>query len=115
LYQGEFLAGFEVGEWGAAYRASYEARFLQVVKLTGEQLLEDGSPGEALTVIYKGLAQDYFREDLQRSAFRAYAQLALYDRLAAHYVELRETLKREFDAPPDPATEQLYRQLMAER
>jgi DNA-binding SARP family transcriptional activator len=61
------------------------------------------------------LAQDYFREDLHRTAFRAYAQLALYDQLAAHYVELCETLRRELDAPPDPATEQLYQQLMAER
>ncbi len=115
LYQGEFLAGFEVGEWGTTYRASYEARFLQVVELVGEQLLENGEPAEALVVIHKGLARDYFREDLHRTAFKAYAQLALYDQLAAHYVELRETLRREFDAPPDPATEQLYQQLMAER
>jgi LuxR family maltose regulon positive regulatory protein len=115
LYQGEFLAGFEVGEWGTTCRASYEARFLQVVELAGEQLLEDGAPAEALLVIHKGLAQDYFREDLHRTAFRAYAQLALYDQLAAHYVELCETLRRELDAPPDPATEQLYQQLMAER
>jgi LuxR family maltose regulon positive regulatory protein len=114
LYQGEFLAGFEVGEWGATHRTSYEDRFLQVVKLAGERLLEDGMPAEALAVLRKGLAQDYYREDLHRGAFRAYARLALYGQLAAHYDELCEVLKREFGAAPDPATEQLYQKLMAE-
>jgi LuxR family maltose regulon positive regulatory protein len=113
LYQGEFLAGFELSQWGTAYRTYFENRFLQVVELAGEQLLQDGAPGEALMVIQKGLAQDFFREDLHRSALRAYAQLGLYDHLAAHYEELCETLKEEFDAAPDPATEQLYRQLMS--
>jgi two-component SAPR family response regulator len=64
LYQGEFLAGFELSEWGEAYCASYEARFLQTVKLAGQQLLKAGSPQEALAVATKGLAVDYFREDL---------------------------------------------------
>lgn len=114
LYQGEFLAGFELSQWGTAYRAFYEARFLQVVELAGEQLLGDGAPGEALMVVQKGLAQDYFREDLHRCAFRAYAQLALYDHLAVHYEELRKTLKRELGAAPDPATKELYQQLVAE-
>ena len=56
LYRGEFLAGFELGEWGTDYRASCEARFLQVVKLASEQLLKAGSPQETLAVINKGLS-----------------------------------------------------------
>jgi LuxR family maltose regulon positive regulatory protein len=115
LYQGEFLAGFEVGEWGSTQRTSFEARFLQAVKQAGERLLEDGMPEEALAVFRKGLAQDYYREELHHGAFRAYARLALYGQLEAHYNELREVLRREFDTAPDPMTEQLYRQLMAKR
>ncbi len=115
LYQGEFLAGFELGVWGATHRASCEARFLQAVKLASEQLLRDGAPREALGVIDKGLAQDYYREDLHHSAFRAYAQLGLYDHLAAHYARLRETFEQELGAPPDPTTEHLFQQLMKER
>lgn len=111
LYQGEFLAGFELGEWGSAYRASFEARFLQVVRLAGERLLEEGTPGEALTVINKGLAQDYFREELHCSAFKAYAQLGLYDQLTTHYSKLCETLRQELGVSADPATEKLYREL----
>jgi DNA-binding SARP family transcriptional activator/tetratricopeptide (TPR) repeat protein len=114
LYRGEFLGGFEVGEWGTAYRAAYEARFLQAVKLAGEQLLRQDAPEEALTVIRKGLVQDYFREDLHQSAFKAYAQLGLYSQLAAHYAELRQTFEQELATPPDPATEQLYHRLMGD-
>ncbi len=115
LYQGEFLAGFELGEWGTAYRTSCEARFLQVVTLASEQLLKSGSPQEALHVINKGLHIDYFREDLHRAALRAYAALSLYDHLAAHYTELCATFEQEFGAPPEVETQQLYQGLMAAR
>ena len=115
LYRGEFLAGFEVGTWGATYRATYEIKFLEIAMLASEQLLRDEAPREALSVIDKGLARDYFSEDLHRNALRAYAQLGLYDHLATHYARLCETFEQEFDAAPDPATEQLYQQLMAKQ
>jgi DNA-binding SARP family transcriptional activator len=112
LYQGEFLAGFEVGAWGLAHRASCERRFLQSVTLAGEQLLKQGAAREALSAVNKGLAQDPFREELHHIAMRAYAQLGLHDQVAAHYAELQEMFKRELGAPPGPATRQLYQQLM---
>lgn len=115
LYRGEFLAGFELEEWGMAQRTSYEARFLQTVKLASEQLLKSGAPREALSIINKGLAHDYFREELHRTAFRAYAKLGLYDDLARHYAELREIFEREFGFSPDPETEQFYEHLVAVR
>jgi two-component SAPR family response regulator len=115
LYRGELLAGFELGEWGDAYRATCEARFLQAVKLAGEQLLKTGASQEALAVINKGLALDNFQEDLHRVALNAYAHLGLYDHLAAHYAELCATFEEEFGAPPEPETQQLYQRLIAAR
>ncbi|NJN92695.1 MAG: hypothetical protein HC875_00725 [Anaerolineales bacterium] len=115
LYQGEFLAGFELGEWGTAYRTSCETRFLQVVTLASEQLLKIGSAQEALTIISKGLSVDYFREDLHRAALHAYAHLRLYDHLAAHYLALCTTFEEEFGALPEPETQQLHQELVAFR
>lgn len=112
LYQGEFLAGFELGEWGTAYRILCETRFLQVVKLAAEQLLKAGSAQEALTIIKKGLDHDYFREDLHRATLNAYAQLGLYDHLTAHYTELCTTFQKELGLLPEPETEHLYRHLL---
>jgi ATP/maltotriose-dependent transcriptional regulator MalT/DNA-binding SARP family transcriptional activator len=113
LYRGEFLAGLELGEWGANYQALCEAKFFQTVRLASEQLLRAGSPQETLAVVNKGLALDPFREDLHRAALSAYAQLGLYDHLAAYYAELCAAFEAEFGAPPEPETHQLYQRLMA--
>ncbi|MCB0208321.1 MAG: tetratricopeptide repeat protein [Anaerolineae bacterium] len=115
LYRGEFLAGFELEEWGMHYRTWYETKFLQAVKLASERLLEQNLPQEALHVIHQGLAYDYFREDLHRAAFKAYVQLGLHDHLRTHYATLRDILKQEFNAPPDPNTVSLYEQVIAKK
>jgi DNA-binding SARP family transcriptional activator/tetratricopeptide (TPR) repeat protein len=115
LYQGEFLAGFELEEWGSIYRARYEERFLQIVKLAAEQLLKHNESRQALIFINKGLAQDYFREELHRSAFKAYAQLGLYDQLKAHYAELCAAFEREFGVSPEPETGLLVKQLLSKK
>lgn len=115
LYRGEFLAGFELGDWGETRRARYESHFLQVAHLAAEQLLANQLPRQALAVIEKGLARDYFQEDLHRCALQAYAQLGLFDSLAEHYAALTATFKAELGAPPDLRTRQLYHQLLPHR
>ena len=115
LYRGEFLAGFELSEWGLQYQTWFEANFLRVVKLTSEKLLEQSSSQEALRIINQGLMCDYFREDLHRAAFKAYVQLGLHDQLHAHYTNLRTMLQQEFNAPPDPVTVRLYEQVIANK
>jgi len=112
LYQGEFLAGFELEEWGSMVRAGYETKFLQTIKLSSEQLLKNNSSQEALNIINKGLALDYFQEDLHRYACQAHAQLGLYNDLAAYYAHLCDTFEQELGAQPAPETRQLYERLM---
>lgn len=115
LYRGDFLAGFELGEWGMRLRIWFENNYLRIVKLTSDQLLSQNLPQEALTIINKGLACDYFREDLHRAAFKAYLQLGLHDHLQAHYANLRTLLQEELNAPPDPVTVRLYEQVVANK
>jgi two-component SAPR family response regulator len=113
LYRGEFLTGVDLGDWGIAYRAKCETRFLRTIKLAGEQLLQNDSPHAVLDIVNKGLAQDYFREDLHCLAFHVYAHLNQFDDLTAHYQEMYATFEREFGAPPLPETQRLYQQLIA--
>jgi DNA-binding SARP family transcriptional activator len=115
LYQGEFLTGFELSEWGETYRTQYETRYLQVVELASEQLVSNNAPREALNVINLGLSQDYFREELHRNAFKAYAQAGLYDDLVTHYSELCYTFDLELDETPSVSTKQLYEQLLVQK
>jgi ATP/maltotriose-dependent transcriptional regulator MalT/DNA-binding SARP family transcriptional activator len=114
LYRGEFLEGFELKEWGASCRAGYENAFLRTVRLAGEALLAANESQLALDIIQKGLGQNYYREDLHRSAFRAYAQLGLRGDLKAHHQQLCRTFEQELGAPPEPRTRQLYDQLVSE-
>lgn len=114
LYQGQFLAGFEVGDWGMAYQTTYETKFLQVVKLAGEQLLKLGCAEEALVVAEKGLGQNYFREDLHHVIFKAYAQLGLWSDLTAHYQKMCQIFDEELEASPEIETHQLYQKLKKE-
>jgi tetratricopeptide (TPR) repeat protein len=115
LYQGEFLAGFELSEWGMTCRTNYEIRFLEAVRMASQQLLATGESQEAINVIGRGLELDYFREDLHRSALQAYAQMGMYDHLTDYYAELRQTFKREFGCPPDVETQTIYQQLLTQR
>jgi ATP/maltotriose-dependent transcriptional regulator MalT/DNA-binding SARP family transcriptional activator len=108
LYQGEFLAGFELGEWGMIYRARYEDQFLQVVTLASGQMIQTGEAQQALSLIKTGLAQNYFREDLHRRAAEAYLQLGLRDDLAKHYLELCRTFEEELGVPPSAETRRAF-------
>ncbi|MDX1520755.1 MAG: tetratricopeptide repeat protein, partial [Anaerolineae bacterium] len=115
VYRGEFLAGFELGEWGMIYRAHCETRFLSVVKMASDYLLETETPLKALSILYYGLSVNQFREDLHYNVLIAYGQLGLYSELKSHYEALCRSLKCELDALPDPALRQLYSRLSARR
>lgn len=115
LYHGEFLAGFELGEWGEGFRHHYEVRFLQAVALATELLLKQNNLQEALAVINKGLARDYFSEDLHCYAFKAYARLGLYDQMIVHYKEMIGVFMREFGEKPSDSTVQVFENLIKQR
>jgi DNA-binding SARP family transcriptional activator len=115
MYQGEFLAGFELEEWGLATRNRYEEHFLQMVILTSDQLLQTGDARQALNVLQKGLARDYFREDFHRRVAAAYVQLELYTNLANHYDKLCQTFKEEFGVLPMPETQQTFEPFLTKK
>jgi ATP/maltotriose-dependent transcriptional regulator MalT/DNA-binding SARP family transcriptional activator len=115
LCDGEFLSGFELGEWGESRRLSYETRYLQVVKLASDQLLTRNAPQEALRIIDAGLTRDYFREDLHQNALRAYAQAYLFDSMASHYDALCLQFKEELNVLPSLPTQELYDELKTSR
>jgi len=108
MYQGEFLAGFELEEWGMTTRNRYEEQFLQIVTLTSDQLLQAGDARQALGVLQKGLERDTFREDLHRRTAMAYTQLELYVDLSNHYEKLCQTFAEEFGTLPLPETQQAF-------
>jgi len=112
FYQGEFLTGFGLSEWGNFHRNRYEVRFMQVVTLAAERLLSQKYPREAMEILHKGLKRDYFQEGLHRLAFQAYAQLGLYDQLTEYYTEIERIFEIELGGPPTTLTRNLYFELL---
>lgn len=101
LYRGEFLEEFELEEWGRQQRHRYETLFLQVVELAARQLLAEGRSQEALEVLKKGLAVNYYRERLHRYTLQAYEQLGLDEDKTIHCQKAVQIFSEAFDFEPD--------------
>lgn len=114
LYQGDLFSGFTLGNWGLTRRAFYKTKFLQNVKLVSEHLAEIGLYEEALSIINKGLIQDFLVEDLHHIAFKIYGRLKQHSNLRISYLELCKRLEKESGKQPEPLTKHIYEQLMTE-
>ncbi|BCB75136.1 hypothetical protein Pflav_015460 [Phytohabitans flavus] len=69
---------------------------------------------EYLRALYHGqrlLSRDPCREDGHRMVMVCHARLGQRAQAMSQYRLCREILRREFDAVPEPATEELFRQL----
>ncbi len=53
LYRGEFLAGFELDEWGTGYRGMLAYQFSQIVEQAAKQLLRNGVMNHPVFQIFK--------------------------------------------------------------
>ncbi len=113
LYQGEFLAGFDLGQWGIAYRTRYERQFLEVIEATSQQLLTDHEARQALKLLFRGLRHDYFREELHQLVLRAYAELNSFSELRTHYETICRDFERDLGYAPSSELTKLYQQLIA--
>jgi DNA-binding SARP family transcriptional activator len=65
--------------------------------------------GQALHHAVRLLAVDPCREDAHRIAMRAYVRLGVRAQALRQYTLCQTILRDEFDAIPEPATEQLFR------
>lgn len=77
LYRGPFLNGFDLSEWGMAYRENITRQLLHQVRLAARELLDLKRPEQALNVLLRGLQEDAYQEDLYVMVGEVYEQLKL--------------------------------------
>ncbi len=113
LYRGDLLPEDRFERWAEAPREALRDRHLGLMVEYAEVLAEHGELGEAVDVAAAVTAADPFHEGAHRTLMtalaatgRRYEALAVYDRL-------REELNREYAADPEPATQRVYRDLLA--
>ncbi|GHI04081.1 hypothetical protein AQI88_07650 [Streptomyces cellostaticus] len=80
----------------------------------GEALEHDHHTAEAIDVLHALIAEDPLHEPGHRALMRVLAYAGRRREALAVYERLRDTLRRDTGADPDPQTRRLYRELLAD-
>ena len=110
LYGGELLPEDRYEPWADARRAAltelHTALCLELAELHGD------APA-AVDALQRALVADPLAEPAHRALMRQYARTGRHQQALAQYQLLRQALRAELAAEPDPATRALYQQLLA--
>ncbi|MFN4218988.1 MAG: ATP-binding protein [Candidatus Bipolaricaulia bacterium] len=115
LYRGEYLAEDRYEEWALQIRERFRERFVEVLSLLADALARRGQYRPALSYLERALTESPLHETL-------YRQMMIYafcagDRGRAYraYERCRTLLERELGERPSSQTEEIFRQIRAER
>jgi DNA-binding SARP family transcriptional activator len=112
LHGGELLPEDRYEAWAAGRRdALSEAHLGLLVELSG-RLAESGDTPAALEALERAVVIDPLHEAAHRALMRLFAAAGRRQQALGQYQQLRETLRRELEAEPDPETGRLYRTLL---
>jgi len=117
-YKGEFLEGCNphsdsFDEWLATYRADFSVRASAAIEQRLQQLLEQQDYERACYFAVRLLGIEPLQEQAYRALMQAHAGLGNLATALRWYRRCRSLLQRELGVEPDPATQALYKALMA--
>ena len=106
LYAGDLVLASDIRH--VVERERLRARYLEIQARLVDLRFREGDYAEALAGSVDLLTQDPCREDAHRLVMRCYNRLGQRAQALRQYRLCREILWTEFDAVPEPATEELY-------
>ncbi|HKE79708.1 MAG TPA: BTAD domain-containing putative transcriptional regulator [Solirubrobacteraceae bacterium] len=113
LYGGELLPEDRYEEWTAARRESLRETQARLAVELAEVEAAGGDTAAAIGTLQRVVADDPLHEVAHRALMRLFAADGRGQQALAQYEQLREALRRELGADPDPETRALYRELLA--
>ena len=117
LFRGDLLEGLRVDSDGFESWLMGERQRLRSAALEAmHALLEVPAPsriGEQIQIALRALALDPAEESAHRILIRLYAESGRRAEALRQYFRCRETLWREFSVRPEPATDMLYKSVLA--
>jgi predicted ATPase/DNA-binding SARP family transcriptional activator len=113
LYGGELLPEDRYEDWPAARRESLRETYLALVVELGELLAARGDTSAAVEKLQRAVVEDPLHEPAHRALMGIFAADGRRQQALAQYGQLRQTLRIQLAADPDPETAQLYRQILA--
>src|SRR5438105_2052064 len=74
-----------------------------------------GDAAGAVEALQRAVVDDPLHEEAHRRLMRLFAEVGRRQQALAQYQQLRQTLRREYEADPDPETRRLFQDILAGR
>lgn len=119
-YRGDLLDGFDArstafDEWLTSERLTLRKELSDALNKLAELCIANNDGEGALAAATKLVALEPLNEAAHRRVMEQHAKRNAYAEALRQYRVCRDVLRRELDVAPEPATEQLYRDLMRRR
>jgi predicted ATPase/DNA-binding SARP family transcriptional activator len=112
LYGGELLPEDRYEGWAVGRRQALSEAHLGLLLELSARLDEDGDALAAIEVLERAVVIDPLHEEVHRALMRLFAAGGRRQQALEQYHQLREALRRDLEAEPDPQTGRLYRALL---
>jgi predicted ATPase/DNA-binding SARP family transcriptional activator len=112
-YTGQLLPEDRYQDWATEPREALRRQYVALLVDLAGLYSRRGAAGEAIEALRTALAQDGLHEPAHRALMRLLADSGRRHEALAQYESLRDALRQEAEADPDPETRRLYRQLLA--
>jgi predicted ATPase/DNA-binding SARP family transcriptional activator len=114
-YGGDLLPEDRYEDWAAGRREALRELHLALLLELAEQHAGSGDPAGAVEALQRAVVDDPLHEEAHRRLMRLFAETGRRQQALAQYQQLREALRREYEADPDPETRALYQDILAGR
>src|SRR4051812_43109229 len=112
LHSGELLPEDRFESWAAGRREAVSEAHLALLMELSARLVASGDTAAAIEALEQVVVIDALHEAAHRELMRLFAAAGRRQQALAQYQQLREALRRDLAAEPDPQTAALYRALL---
>jgi DNA-binding SARP family transcriptional activator len=111
-YGGELLSEDRYEAWAGGRRDAVREAHLGLLLAFSARRAADGDNAAAIEALEQVIVVDPLHEPAHRALMRTFAGDGRRQEALGQYQRLREALRRELEAEPDPQTARLYRELL---
>ncbi len=112
LHTGELLPEDRFEPWASSRREALAETHLGLLLGLSARLVDGGDPAGGIEALEQAVVVDPLHEEAHRELMRLFATAGRRQQALAQYHQLRDALRRDLAAEPDPQTTHLYRTLL---
>ncbi len=113
LYSGELLPEDRYADWASARRESLRQEYLALLMGLAETYRALQQYQTAIDTLKQVVASEPAHEEAHRALMELYSLMGKREQALAQFAILREALRKDLDAEPDAASQQLHQRILA--